>query len=79
MYFNLLIQQFLILQTKTVRVNDPNAPFSAPLPTTIGPVKQVEVEVTVQRNSSPQPNPTSIEIVIKGCIKGKLLFSFFTF
>ena len=60
-----------LLQTVTVTVEDPNTPLNIPVPVDIGPVTQVEVEVTTTRDDVEQPTPENVEILVKGCLEGK--------
>jgi len=54
-----------------VTVTDPEEPINVPVPgSEFGPVTQVEAEVTVTRDDEEQPPPTSVEVLIKGCIEG---------
>ena len=60
-----------LLQTKTVTVTDVDKPVDVPVPgSESGPVTSVEVDVTVTRNDVVQDPPSTIEVVIKGCLEG---------
>ena len=55
----------------TVTVTDPDSPIDVPLPSDFEPVKEVEITVTTTRDGTEQPTPSSVEVVIKGCLHGK--------
>lgn len=59
------------LQTTTTTVTDPEDPVDVPVPSDFGPVTDVVIEVTVTKDGQEKTPPTSVEVVIKGCLKGK--------
>ena len=65
-----------LLQTKTVTVTAVDKPVDVPVPgSESGPVTSVEVVVTVTRNNVVQDAPSTIAVVIKGCLEGMYTYT----
>ena len=57
--------------TKTVPEGETDTPIDVPLPEDIGPVKEITIEVVTTKEGTEKPPPTSVEVVVKGCLHGK--------
>ena len=57
--------------TKTVPEGETDKPIDVPLPEDIGPVKEITIEVVTTKEGTEKPPPTSVEVVVKGCLHGK--------
>ena len=50
-------------------MEDPTKPIDVPVPTDFGPVTSVEITVVTTRDGEEQPPPTTVDVVIKGCLE----------